>query len=71
MVRYTIALKGQAKDPKHEIQVQEEEVNIQKGEQLTEHYLCDINACGEVRPHHSGLSYRVTNVRTGPGHCSS
>ena len=48
MVRYTVAVRGQAKDPGHEIIIEEKEVNLWKAEQISEHYLCDINAYGEV-----------------------
>ncbi|KAK0247009.1 hypothetical protein B0A54_17911 [Friedmanniomyces endolithicus] len=49
MVRYAFALRGQAKDQGHEIRIKEQPVEIIKAkEQLSEHYLCDINANGEV-----------------------
>jgi hypothetical protein len=48
MVRYTYALRGEAKDAHDEIRLTEEDINIMKGDQLTEHYLCNINAAGEV-----------------------
>ena len=50
MVRYTLAIRGKPKDTEHEIRIDEKEVNLWKGEQLTEHYMCDINAAGEVIP---------------------
>ncbi len=50
MVRYTFALRGDPKSADHDIRLAEEEINIMRGEQLTEHYLCDINAAGEVGP---------------------
>ena len=48
MVRYTYAIRGEAKDAHHEIRLTEQDINIMQGDQLTEHYLCDINAAGEV-----------------------
>lgn len=48
MVRYTFALRGEPADPGNKMRLTEEEVNIMKGEQLTEHFLCDINPAGEV-----------------------
>ncbi|KAF2769997.1 hypothetical protein EJ03DRAFT_343057 [Teratosphaeria nubilosa] len=49
MVRYAFALRGNARDTAHEIRLKEEPVDIVKAkEQLSEHYLCDINANGEV-----------------------
>lgn len=47
-VRYTYALRGEPKPTEDEIRIEEEEVNIMIGEQLTEHFLCEINAAGEV-----------------------
>ena len=47
-VRYTYALRGEPKITEDGIRIEEEEVNIMIGEQLTEHFLCDINAAGEV-----------------------
>ena len=48
MVRYSIAVRGEPKDQEHEIRIHEEQIDFQNKEQLTEHYLCDINAAGEV-----------------------
>ena len=49
MVRYSFALaRDDPKDSAHEIIIREEDVDIMNGGQLTEHYLCDINAYGEV-----------------------
>lgn len=48
MVRYTFALRGEPAEPRAEMRLMEEEVNIMKGEQLAEHFLCDINPTGEV-----------------------
>ena len=65
MVRYCFALRGPPKDPKSVIRIREEAVDIFNEEQLTEHYLCDINAAGEVRsPRDSNLSHglSLTNV---------
>ena len=38
-----------AKDPSQEIIIKEMPIDIAKTEQLTEHYLCDVNSYGEVR----------------------
>jgi hypothetical protein len=48
MARYTYALRGSPTDPKDEIRIEEKSVALDKGEQNTEHYLCDINPAGEV-----------------------
>lgn len=48
MVRYSFACRGQAKDAEEEIDLEEEEIDITKAQQLTEHYFCNINANGEV-----------------------
>lgn len=48
MARHTYALRGAVNDPKNEIRIEEKAVHLGKGEQLTEHYLCDINPAGEV-----------------------
>ena len=48
MVRYTYAIRGDPNDTDKDIRLMEEDINIMQGEQLTEHYLCDINAAGEV-----------------------
>ena len=50
MARFAYALRGTPKDPKNEIRIEERQVNLGKGEQLTEHYLCDINPAGDVSP---------------------
>ena len=49
MVRYSFALRGSPKSPsqENEIRINEQSIAL-TGEQLTEHYLCDINANGEV-----------------------
>ena len=49
MVRYTYAIRGEAKDAHNEIRLIEEDINILKGDQLTEEYLCNVNIAGEVR----------------------
>jgi hypothetical protein len=49
MVRYCYALRGPSSNPPSDpIRVREESVDILHEEQLTEHYLCDINPFGEV-----------------------
>ena len=51
MARYTYALRGSPTDPKDEIRIEEKSVALDKGEQNTQHYLCDINPAGEVGFH--------------------
>lgn len=48
MVRYAFALRGPPKDAEREIRIEEKHIDITIEEQLTERYLCDINALGEV-----------------------
>ena len=48
MVRYTLAVRGQALDKDSEIQIEEQPVEIFNEEQMTEHFLCDINPLGQV-----------------------
>ena len=48
MVRYTFALRGAPGNEASEIRLEERVCDILRGEQLSEHYLCDINANGEV-----------------------
>lgn len=48
MARYAYALRGSPDDPKNEIRIEEKNVNLGKGEQLTEHYLLEINPAGDV-----------------------
>jgi hypothetical protein len=48
MVRYTIALRGSAEDPASEIPIQEQSVDIFNDEQLSEHFLCNVNPKGQV-----------------------
>lgn len=48
MVRLTLAFKGQTKDAESEMIVEEKEVDIFNGAQLTEEYLTVINAKGQV-----------------------
>ena len=49
MTRLTYRYRGEQADPKRVIVVEERDVNIFIGEQLSEHFLCDLNAKGEVR----------------------
>lgn len=48
MARYTYAVRAEPENSKNEIRIEERQVNLGKGEQLTEHYLCDINPAGDV-----------------------
>ena len=48
MVRYTIALRGPPQDASSPILVREQDVDIFHEEQLSEHFLCEINAKGQV-----------------------
>lgn len=49
MVRYTLALRGIARDPADEITVEEHVVEIFQGAQLSEEFLCYVNPKGQVR----------------------
>ena len=51
MVLFTLRLKGPPKTPEDDIQVETESVDIFHEEQLSEHYLCEINKQGQVCPH--------------------
>jgi hypothetical protein len=48
MVRYTIALRGPPQDASSPILAREQDVDIFYEEQLSEHFLCEINAKGQV-----------------------
>ena len=48
MVRYTLAIRGAARNTSDEMVVQECEVNIYAAEQLKETFLCDVNPEGQV-----------------------
>ena len=48
MVRYSLACGGEPRDSEHEMRLKEEVVDIMNRGQFSEHYLCDINANGEV-----------------------
>ena len=48
MVLYTSALRGSAKDAEFEMIIHTREVDIFHEEQFEEHFLCDINAKGQV-----------------------
>lgn len=48
MVLYTMALRGETKDPESEMTVETLEVDIFHEKQLDEHFLCEINAEGQV-----------------------
>lgn len=49
MVRYTAAIRGVPKDTESEILIEEQAVDIFHEEQLSEHFLCEINPLGQVR----------------------
>ena len=48
MVRYTAAIRGAPKDPESEILIEEQAIDIFHEEQLSEHFLCEINPLGQV-----------------------
>jgi hypothetical protein len=48
MVRYTLAIRGVAKDPASEMAVEEREIDIFGEGQLEESFLCDVNPKGQV-----------------------
>jgi hypothetical protein len=48
MVRYTIALRGEPKDPSLEVSISEEVVDLFNGDQLEERFLDNINPKGQV-----------------------
>lgn len=48
MVRYSLALRGKPKDNSSEIMIEEKNVDILSGAQLSETYLCEINSKGQV-----------------------
>ena len=62
MVRYCYVLRGAPKDPQQEVRIREESVDIFHEEQLTEHYLCDINPFGEVSLHLTHLLLKDFDV---------
>ena len=65
MVRQTIAIRGQAKDAESEIPINEKLLDIFKKEQLSEHFLCDVNPEGQVqRPSHSAEGQSVLLLLT-------
>lgn len=49
MVRYTAAIRGAPKDVESKILIEEQVVDIFHEEQLSEHFLCEINPLGQVR----------------------
>jgi hypothetical protein len=51
MVLYTLALRGEPKDPESEMIVDTYEVDIFHEAQLEEQFLCEINAKGQVYYH--------------------
>ncbi|OQV10802.1 Glutathione S-transferase, domain-containing protein [Cladophialophora immunda] len=48
MVRYTFALRGPPKDDSCDIALEEKSIDIFNEEQLSEHFLCEINPHGQV-----------------------
>jgi hypothetical protein len=48
MVRYTIALRGPPHDASSQILIREQDIDIFHEEQLSEQFLCEINAKGQV-----------------------
>lgn len=48
MVRYAFACRGKAVNASSEMHLKEVDVDLMQNEQLTEHFLCDVNANGEV-----------------------
>lgn len=61
MVRYTLALRGTPKDPSSPILIEEKDVDIFHQEQLSEHYLCEINPKGQVSACPSPHSIKLIN----------
>jgi hypothetical protein len=49
MVRYTVETRGPPKDGEPDWTVETKVVNIFAGEQISEHFLCDVNPKGQVR----------------------
>ena len=49
MTRLTYRYRGKPAAPERAIVVDEKDVNIFVGDQLSEHFLCDLNPKGEVR----------------------
>jgi glutathione S-transferase len=48
MARYVYAIRGEPRADSAELQMTEQVCSLRAGEQLTEHFLCDINNNGEV-----------------------
>lgn len=48
MSRYALAIRGEPATPEEAITVKEQEIDIYASEQLTEEYLCIVNAKGQV-----------------------
>jgi hypothetical protein len=48
-VNYTLELRGEPKDAASAMNIEKRVVNIFNQEQLTENFLCEINAEGQVR----------------------
>lgn len=48
MVRLSYVLRGRPGNVEDEITLKEEHIDIAKKEQLTEHFLCEVNGYGEV-----------------------
>ncbi|OAL29354.1 hypothetical protein AYO22_02248 [Fonsecaea multimorphosa] len=48
MVRYTFALRGPPKNESSDIVLEEKSIDIYNEEQLSEHFLCEINPYGQA-----------------------
>ena len=48
MVRYTLSERGARREGSLPLSIELKDVQIFKGEQLTEEYLCDVNPKGQV-----------------------
>lgn len=48
MVRYTLETRGPPKDGELDWNIENKAINIFAGEQISEHFLCEVNPKGEV-----------------------
>lgn len=62
MVRYTLAIRGVAKDPASEMAVEEREIDIFREGQLEESFLCDVNPKGQVSRHITVPTIPLSNL---------
>lgn len=60
MVLYTLAIRGKPIDSETDMDVRIQDVDIFREEQLDEHFLCEINAKGQVWLSSSTLSILFT-----------